>query len=73
MYLEERFVICFCCGKEVPVMSDSAAPQWFGYYSGDKIAQAVCVECYRKGVRANDTLEEARKKCIIKGIGGLVK
>jgi hypothetical protein len=49
--MESEFVTCSFCGGQVPLLQPGDKPLFFGMYRGDKLIQAICAECYRKGVR----------------------
>ena len=51
--MSKDFVTCFHCGKQVPRHMEKSTPTWYGSYSRDQLVQAVCVECYAKGVRTD--------------------
>jgi len=52
--MDEKRPICRKCKKqcEEQIYAD---PTWFGKYSRDKLVEAICIDCWRKGERWEDS------------------
>ena len=46
--MNNKIPICSRC-KKICKKQEYADPTWFGKYLGDKLLEAICIDCWEKG------------------------